>query len=180
MTDWHERYFNWLGQEIGLTHNPNAKRRHWMLAEQMINTPFTWSVPNDDNRMADGKDLRVEFLNMHNVRQDLMGWECSMLEMLVALCRRLVFQAEGTVDEWFWELLENLNLGVYSDDVYENEDGTIDVVDETLHRVINRTYQKNGVGGLFPLQKTKRDQRKVEIWYQMSAYLLEDFDGLSE
>jgi len=26
---------------------------------------------------------------------------------------------------------------------------------------------------LFPLQKNTKDQRKVEIWYQMSAYLAE-------
>lgn len=179
-TNWNERYFNWLGKQVGLTQNPNAKRRHWMLAEQMINTPFTWSVPNDDNRVADGKDLRDEFLSKYHVHHTLMTWDCSFLELLIALSRRLEFQATGTVEEWFWELIDNLDLGEYSDEMYEAYDGSIDEVDYILRRVIDRTYEKNGLGGLFPLKEPKRDQRKVEIWYQMAAYLLEDFEGITD
>jgi hypothetical protein len=40
--------------------------------------------------------------------------------------------------------------------------------------VIWRTYDRRGHGGLFPLQRSNRDQRRVEIWYQLSEYLLQD------
>jgi hypothetical protein len=34
----------------------------------------------------------------------------------------------------------------------------------------------NGTGGLFPLKMPKVNQRRVEIWYQMSAFIEENFD----
>ena len=48
---------------------------------------------------------------------------------------------------------------------------TTQEVDDVLETVIWRNYQANGHGGLFPLKNAKRDQTKVEIWYQLAAYL---------
>jgi hypothetical protein len=45
-------------------------------------------------------------------------------------------------------------------------------IDDILTRLIERTYKPNGEGGFFPLPQTDEDQTKVEIWYQMSAYIL--------
>jgi len=47
-------------------------------------------------------------------------------------------------------------------------------VEDVTHAVIWRTYNENGNGGLFPLRDSDQDQRQVEIWYQLSAYLLEN------
>jgi hypothetical protein len=60
------------------------------------------------------------------------------------------------------------------------DDGNFDTMDDSevmkiLDRIIERTYQRNGVGGLFPLKRDKKDQRKVELWYQMNAYLIENY-----
>jgi hypothetical protein len=41
-------------------------------------------------------------------------------------------------------------------------------------RLNRRLYTTSGYGGLFPLEEPKEDQRKVEIWYQMMAYLGEN------
>ena len=45
--------------------------------------------------------------------------------------------------------------------------------DGGLDGFINRQYEANGEGGLFPLKGVCEDQREVEIWYQMNAYLYE-------
>ena len=50
---------------------------------------------------------------------------------------------------------------------------TYEEVNDVLDRVIWRTYRWDGHGGLFPLNEPEKDQREVEIWYQLSAYLLE-------
>jgi hypothetical protein len=43
-----------------------------------------------------------------------------------------------------------------------------------LHKLNNRTYSKLGKGGLFPLRSSAYDQRKVELWYQMAAFMTEN------
>ena len=40
---------------------------------------------------------------------------------------------------------------------------------------VERRYKRSGEGGLFPLKNAAKDQRKVEIWYQLSSYLLENY-----
>ena len=92
--------------------------------------------------------------------------------MLIALSDRLAFEAGGSTGPWFWKLVENLELKQYTDNIYEIS--IEEEVDEVLDRLINRTYERDGSGGLFPLRQDPRDQRKVEILYQMSSYLLEN------
>lgn len=167
------RYFYWLYSLIGSETNKNPARTYWQLAEQLFRTEFTWFVPNDDNRVEDGKDLRVEFCESQDefAPREFFDEGCSMLEMLIALSRRAAFEASGEPYEWFWIILNNLNLRGFTDDVYS--DGVRDGVDLVLDTVNRRDYSPDGSGGLFPLRHPKRDQRKVEIWYQLSAYLLE-------
>lgn len=172
--NWHELYFDWLRKQVGVTMNPNPRRRHWLLLEQLINTEFEWFVPNDDNRAADGEALRHEFIDEYEADPGMMDSNCSMLEMLVALCRRLSFEDGKTVDGWFWELMENVELRRFTDEYYEDHADAYEEVDEILHRINKRDYDEDGQGGLFPLSRPPCDQTQVEIWYQMSSYLLED------
>jgi hypothetical protein len=66
-------------------------------------------------------------------------------------------------------MIKNLGLDQFDDQIpYDWED-----VDEALSALIYRTYDRDGTGGLFPLTHPEEDQRKVEIWYQLNAYLLE-------
>lgn len=171
--NWHELYFEWLRRQVGVTANMNPKRRHWLLLEQLINTKFEWSVSNDDNRVEDGYELRQEFIFQYSADPGMMDTECSMLEMLIALCRRLSFETDSDPDAWFWELMTNAGLRGFNDEVYEDYECTIDRVDDILRTIIDREYEPNGDGGLFPLKNPDADQTKVELWYQMSAYLLE-------
>jgi len=167
-----ERYFRWLYSQVISVRLRNPARTYWNLLRLLFTKEFVWIVPNDDNRVKDGQDLRYEFLECERldaVDETWMELGCSMLEMLIALSRRLSFETDGEPRDWFWHLLRVLNIAEYTD----NKPCPADHVNEILDAVIWRTYSRTGEGGLFPLKRPTRDQRDVEIWYQLSAYLLE-------
>jgi len=104
----------------------------------------------------------------------------------VALAQRMDFETTGAYDEnsvgsdrtayWFWEMMDNLGLTAYDDDSYVDLDGTT-YVEQIIDEFVNREYDYDGTGGIFPLKHAEKDQRNVEIWYQMSAYLYEHGEG---
>lgn len=165
-----ELYFKWLYALVADPKETNLSRSYWGLLRQLYTKEFVFIVPHDDNRLEDGKDLRFEFLasdKSHNNSDMWVTMGCSMFELLVGLSRRLSFQAEGEPAQWFWTLLDHIHLADYND-LHPRDD-----VDEILDEVIWRRYLPSGKGGLFPLERPKEDQRKVELWYQLSAYILE-------
>lgn len=168
------RYLDWLYKNIGPTQNRNPGTSYWLLATALYQKEFVWFIPNDDNRVEDGKELREEFLDETAAERDTLWMDegCSMLEMMIALSRRCAFEASEDPFEWFWVLADNLGLRPFVDEEF-TDDFNVDV-DLILDRVINRTYAPNGVGGLFPLRHAEVDQREVELWYQMSSYLMEN------
>lgn len=162
-----ELYFEWLFRQVGSEH-----KTHRALLEHLFCREFVWHIPNDDNRAVDGQDLRLRFLEekgITNPPKDWMWLQCSVLEMLIALAKHMAFEADGEPYEWFWLLIKNLGLDQYK----SNHRVPKEAIDEVLDAVIWRTYSPDGSGGLFPLSYPQQDQREVEIWYQMSAYLLE-------
>lgn len=168
-----ELYFRWLYSQVGSVKQKNPARTYWSLLKQLFTKEFVWIIPNDDNRLEDGRDLRYEFVdeqNLDDVEPEWLGLGCSMLEMLIALANRLSFEDDQPADAWFWKLIENLGLRGFTDRYPYDEE----IVDEILDNVIWRTYEEDGRGGLFPLKHPNQDQRDVEIWYQLSAYLLEN------
>lgn len=171
-----EQYFTWLYSQVGSVRLRNPSRTYWRLLKQLHIKEFVWFIPNDDNRVEDGRYLRYEFLENYgltpeDVDQEWMHCGCSMLEMLIGLSRRLAFETDGEPLSWFWKLIENLGLNIYNDNVPYPQDQVEDIV----NTVIYRTYKGNGEGGLFPLRHPRQNQQDVEIWYQLNAYLLENF-----
>lgn len=167
-----ELYFVWLYSQVGDPKTTNPSRTYWKVLKQLFTKEFVWIVPNDDNRVADGKDLRYEFvaeLQLRDVDEGWMKLGCSMLELMVGLSRRLAFECDGRPRDWFWHLAENIDIHRYNDRSHYEEDR----IDAILDRIIWRTYDRDGHGGFFPLRRPKEDQRRVEIWYQLSAYILE-------
>ena len=169
-----EEYKDWL---FDLVDCNGVSDDYSLLLGELFDTPFEWRVPNDDNRAYEGmdlreqfcRDLRIEYIPEHYPKN------CSMLELIIALALRCESMGEDDLDykNWFWELLTNCNLIDYSDDNYyvDGENST-----EIIEKIINRTYTRKGLGGLFPLKTSRRDQRKIELWYQMSAYLSEKYN----
>ena len=165
--DFGEKYYEWLTTQINIQSRGRPKE-YYGLFNRLHHKMFVWVVPNDDNRMMDALDVRREFWGEGNKipRRDI-----STLEVLVALSRRLEFNADRW-DRYIWagQLLKNLGLNRMYDPITIKKN---DRIEEILETLLWRTYDPSGFGGFFPLLHPEEDQTKVEIWYQMSAYLKE-------
>lgn len=168
----------WL---CGLANIEQRNNTYWELAKVLYFTDFKWFVPNDDNRAFEGKNLRERFCDEVGIEYivDNFPEEVSMLELIIALAYRWEnIIDDKSMDEWFWKMLENAGLDKYTDEfLYAVGDVGFEEIDQILEKIINRTYRRDGRGGLFPLQRAKKDQRKVELWYQMNTYLVENYYG---
>ena len=168
-----EAYFSWLVEQVR-EEERHPTKTYWDVLRLMHEKEFVWQVANDDNRIADGLELRYEFFE--NIRRRMRGTKeevfgpCSCLEVMIALSRRMEFNAGESAEGWAWQLLCNLELHKMSDPISRRKAAK---ADEILDVLIWRNYQPDGVGGFFPLAWPRDDQRKVEIWYQMHAYILE-------
>lgn len=164
-----EDYLRWLAPQI---REEQDGKEYWDLLGIMFEKEFAedWLVPNDHNRLADGRDLRAEFAHSQHIRVDALRnlGPCSFLEVLIGLSRRLAFAAGGSAQGWAWQLISNLELENMSDPLSRRK---VRQVDEILDRVIRRTYDPDGSGGFFPLAWPDEDQTKKELWYQMAAYI---------
>jgi len=136
----------------------------------------------DDNRALDGLALRDAYLEetgMDEVRAIGDESECSVLEMLVALASRMDFalyepdSGERSIN-WFWMFIRNLRLATYDCDDPDKERKR-HLNNLLINKFLKRHYLSNGVGGLFPLRHPKKNQAKVEVWYQMMAYVEENY-----
>lgn len=172
-----ERYFVWL---YSLVADPSIEDRnltYWELLRQLYDRPFVWFVSMDDNRVGDGKELRLEFLRHEGLQKSEVdqGWVeigCSFLELMVAMSDKLQFHLDpdSNLAYWFWEvLMTNIGLRDCTDDAgFESCD-----IDEVVNRVIFRRYEPDGTGGFFPLKHPEQDQRDIQLWDQLSAYVIE-------
>lgn len=169
-----DRYFEWLYGHFAAVSNRNPARSHWELARHLHSREFVWLVANDDNRVEDGKELRMMFVHEQGTDGVDAYWlelGCSTLEMLVALADRASFKTSKEPGHWFWFFMHNLGIDKH-DDAHWTQ-AAARHVDRKLDQLIYRTYSPTGRGGLFPLHSAVEDQRKVELVYQMSAYLIE-------
>ena len=181
LEDFSNAYRNWLETSM------NAQG-YSILFDLLHDTKFEWSrkIPRDSDRSEDGRYLRLRFANEAGL--DIWDewlddtWPCSFLEFLVALAYsiddKMMYDPEkpDQAAEWFWEMMSNMDLAKY-DDQRMLQGGMLAwfLVSETVDKVMGRRYDYNGNGGLFPLRKPAMDQRKVEIWYQANAYMIENY-----
>lgn len=151
-----------------------------ILFDKTFNYDTAKLIPNDDNRIGDALELRESFIKEQLAREPSYLIEtfrdqtCSVLEILISLDNRMddVMGVKRS-PKWFWEMIGNLGMGQYNDDhMYEK---AFEKIDRILDNWLNREYCKDGRGGLFPLKEPHDNQKKIEIWYQMSAYLLENY-----
>lgn len=173
-----DNYYSWLCNLVDITQTGTS---YWLLANDLYRKEYKWFVPNDDNRAAEAKNLREKFCYEMNIDYDYDAFseEVSMLELIIGLayrCESIMADQDDSLEmmDWFWKLLMNVGLDPFTDDKYYELRGHV-IVDQILDRVINRTYDRDGRGGLFPLNRDRKDQRKIELWYQMSAYLVENY-----
>lgn len=175
-------YFNWLYKMVESNGHFRA------LCNELFTIEFTFSVERDANRQADGRDLRVIFCNEYAIPIESLDMElsthCSVFEMLLALARRInsdvMYQADkgDRTADWFFRMVKNMTneLGMMrgiSDEYWGPR--SKDYVDRVVSNWLDRQYDDRGIGSIFPLQKAQEGYQKTEIWYQMQAYLMENF-----
>lgn len=184
LADLDSHYKKWLIRLVGSKYR--GKDFSKMLLE-LGSIIFVWFIPNDDNRIEDGRSLRDRFLNddywlVNNILNDtedsFINMDVSVLEVLVAMAIRMddilgdLLYDGDRANQCFWEMLTNIDLILLDDDTFIEQPEQFYRI---LHRFIYRSYDVDGYGGLFPLNDPEDDQTKVELWYQMNRYLVENY-----
>jgi hypothetical protein len=158
------------------------------LARILYETPFIVIVERDNNRVANAVMLRSEYESIKNHHEDVISLcydtNCSVLEILIDLSKMMASELRGFSDllknshECLFLMLCNLGIDKFDDEYFENydEEETLNEISMKLDIFMQRSYASNGFGGLFPLKHPKNDQREVELWFQLCAYLLENFN----
>lgn len=172
-----DEYFEWLIRLVcGRRFSKGISYR--CLLSYLYETPFTYIIPRDQNRESDGINLRRRFI-INNGYEDwyentmaALGGPCSVLELMIALsirCEESIMDDPNIGDrtgQWFWGMINNLDLSSMSDDVFDEH-----YVEDKVQRFLNRDYEPDGRGSLFTIKGCDTDLRTVEIWYQLCWYL---------
>lgn len=161
------RYFVWLMEKI-----PGVNRQE---AKRMFEKEFYAVIPNDGNRITDGYNLRQQYMFEKNEQLPSAEEEpVTFLEVMIVLAEKMSYLMEDKLDpevndagRWFTEMLDH--LGKPRDRMKWDEYRW----DDAMETVMNRMYSSSGAGGLFPRINPEKDQRKVELWYQMNGYLMD-------
>ena len=164
-------YFKWLISYV----NPDS---YLSLMKKMFDTDFTWTIYMDKNRAIDGLDLRTIFSNETGLPCSKIFEDkpvVSVLEVLVGLARRIEndimygYSEEDQTSRWFWIMMENLGLELYSDELFDEI-----AVEDVIARFLDHRYSRNGYGSIF-WTEGNRDFRRTELWYQTSTYFNEHY-----
>lgn len=169
-------YILWLGDLIDLNEKEDAGG-YYFLIKALYKKEFYWVNEMDENRSDEGKALRELFCDDCGFCgiPDCINGACSVLEMMIGLARRWnaeisLTEKEDRSAEYFWLMIRNLGLEGCTDDKFDPE-----MVREKLDILLDRDYSEDGKGSLFPLKRSKENQKDIEIWYQLQNYLIENY-----
>ena len=170
-------YFNWLCDYI--CDKKHEKIDYIPLLDKLFSMKFVVKLSRDENRISDGEDLRTQFLDEEGIDDRYLyefdDMDVSILEVLIGIAKRLSFQVDNSIEgmytnEHFWEILRNLDIEKYSSDNYKAVN-----ISEKCDVWMSRRFKSDGSGSIFPLKNPESDQRKEEIWVQMSNYIWENY-----
>ena len=166
-------YFEWM---YGLVSGDRFARglEYRKLLTFLHDVEFTYFVPYDENRAAEGIALRYRYCLQHDCPhlECYLTGPCSVLEMMIALAIRceenLMVDPElgDRTAQWFWEMISNMGLGAMNDTNFNEW-----LVNDVVTRFLDREYEPDGRGGLFRVRGWNRDMRTAEIWHQLMAYI---------
>lgn len=174
------KYFQWLCSLVRPSGGwPGGKTFHFFLS-MLYKKEFYSLVPHDENRGTDGQQLRDTFV----AEVGKPGWRlaldgpCTVLEMMIAMARRIDFEmfdlvGDDSTARWFWEMCGNARIDCPDREWFVKDQYV--AVEDAVDDILARGYQRSGKGGFFPLKRAAMDQRKVELAYQWSAYLMEKY-----
>ena len=178
MTNHYPDYFLWLCDLVA------PSESYTNLLYILYTTPFYWSVHLDDDRNSDGLRLRDIYMNHSPISNSVPYGNSSVLEVIIALAITVEDQLMhdpklgDRTSEWFWMMISNLGLtGKIKDFSDSNWDDFNDpkAIKNAVYIWLNREYEPNGNGGLFPLKNVTKDQRNVSLLLQIHTFFQENF-----
>lgn len=176
-TDIRKEYLEWLCHQVG------AGREWHLLWYKLHSMAFVWTIEMDENRAADGQNLRylysleAEFDGISGVEIDeYLAGPCSVMEFLVGLARRIEddimydVDEENRTSEWFWTMIRNLGLDFYDDFHYDDV-----AVEGIVNRFMSRNYDEldeneTPQGGLKNIFRPRVGYKNLQIWEQVQAW----------
>lgn len=164
-------YFEWLC-EIVKDEQPTRRASYKKLLMTLHTIRFRYFVDYDENRAADGEELRWRYVCDGGDKKILKwGEPCTVLEMLIGLAYQMEAimerpDANYNMAHWFWEMVANLDLDGMTDRKFDKG-----FVYEAVTIFLDRRYDRHGNGNIFRIENFKDDLRDVEIWCQMCWYL---------
>lgn len=175
-------YFEWI-YGIVCREGYLSGASHKKLLHCLHNIKFHPEISMDVNRAKDGIHLRHRFASEHSVDKFFLSEDepCSVLEMMAALAFRM---EEDIMDdpnegdrtwEWFTAMIFSLGLYDMNDSCF---DGVL--VEKTIQAFLNRKYSRDGKGGLFFIEDSRDDMRKLDIWKQACRYMNYILNGEEE
>lgn len=171
-----KRYYNWLLDKVC---TDEQTENYSLLLSKLAFTEFRSSVERDSNLIGHVQySLRDEFDDeaiFLNIAANSQRGPISLLEIMIVLSVKAedIMQGFDNVNcsRWFWSMLSCSQLIMYSNDNFNESK-----VDEIIERILDRTYDWDGRGGLFyipfsPGVTYGRDLRETELWYQLMWYI---------
>ncbi len=174
-------YYNWLAEKAGFPYMKDTYGASYdTLREVLVETPFTWVHPMDENRAYDAMDYRwicrtltgFTYEGQPEIDDDIEGWPPSVLEVLMGVAANARYMSMTDSDEefWFWIFLENLGL----DRAYDGSGLNATVIRNVLRKWMERRYSADGTGSIFkfPPKRAPKGFKDKEIWYQLNDYFM--------
>lgn len=171
-------YFEWMCHLVcnGKYYSKVSYRK---LLYFLNSVDFIPTMEMDDNRMVDGRAFRYQFGSEFGytnefIEDNLDIYNCSMLEMMVALAYRVETQITddpsygNRTGQWFWCMVSNLGLSHMEDSKFDRT-----YCEDVIDSFIKHRYSPKGDGALFKLDNPPEDMRDVDIWCQCMWYLNE-------
>ncbi len=171
-----EHYYEWIVGFLGVR---KRKYTHYKkLLRLLWDIPYTWIIPDDENRYLDGYGLRSRFcfeMDMTDRQYREFYTECtrrvSVLEVLAAFSRRTVdkFTMSSFYGAFFWMIfIDNLGLTDCRDDNFDEN-----YVTEVINRWLEMDFGPNGEGSLVNFQSDEIDISVTDLWTAMNYYMRE-------
>lgn len=173
-----KRYFTFLVHQVNDWPDVDY-RKYQTLFKSLLTTRFTPIIKFDQNREADGYDLRNLFyldLNSQGLsvsKDDLKiidpGY-CSILEMLIGTIVKVGSDSEMPNGWLFFQILRNIGISALDDYIFEKRPRfSKNALAFAIERINTLTYEPTGNGGMF-VSFTGGDLRESEIKEQYDLY----------
>lgn len=174
-------YFIWLCEMVCVD-GRYTDESYWILAKQLWDIDYEWIMEQDENRSKSVSILRHRYL-----AEGGKEWHDeipSVLEVLIMLSDAIFdmldeLDGEDRRPMYFWEMIDNLGLIDFTDNRFrqlpDRNSWDFRRIRQRIDVWLDRRFDYDGTGSPFPLQKPREDQRNVELWYQMNAYIIENY-----